>query len=141
MPVTSGSKGIHLYAPLDGSQSPEQATAVARELAMALEAEHRDRVISSMKRSERDGKVFVDWSQNNGAKTTVSPYSLRGRDRPMVAAPRTWEELASPGLEQLDYLTVLEPRTRAGRPAGPAGRPGSARDPHTGPAGHLPKHA
>ena len=36
-----------------------------------------------MKRSQRDGKVFIDWSQNNGAKTTVSPYSLRGRERPM----------------------------------------------------------
>ena len=108
VPVTSGSKGIHLYAPLDGSQSPEQATAVARELAVALEADHRDRVISSMKRSERDGKVFIDWSQNNGAKTTISPYSLRGRDRPMVAAPRTWEEMADPDLAQLDYTEVLE---------------------------------
>ena len=108
VPVTSGSKGVHLYAPLDGSQSPEQATALARELARALEADHRDRVISSMKRSERDGKVFLDWSQNNGAKTTISPYSMRGRDRPMVAAPRTWEEMADPALRQLDYTEVLE---------------------------------
>ena len=108
MPVTSGSKGIHLYAALDGSQSPEQATAVAHELARALEADHRDLVISSMKRSLRDGKVLLDWSQNNGAKTTIAPYSLRGRDRPMVAAPRTWEELADPDLAQLDYTEVLE---------------------------------
>ncbi|MGI3784257.1 MAG: non-homologous end-joining DNA ligase, partial [Janthinobacterium lividum] len=107
VPVTSGSKGIHLYAPLDGHQTPDQATAVARELALALEADHPDRVISSMKRSERDGKVFVDWSQNNGAKTTVSPYSLRGRPQPWVAAPRTWEELEDPGLAQLSYVDVL----------------------------------
>ncbi|MET1004256.1 MAG: ATP-dependent DNA ligase, partial [Propionibacteriaceae bacterium] len=53
IPVTSGSKGIHLYAPLDGSQSPEQASAVARELARALEADHPDLVISTMKRSDR----------------------------------------------------------------------------------------
>jgi bifunctional non-homologous end joining protein LigD len=106
VPVTSGSKGIHLYAPLDGSLSSDQATEVARELALALEADHRDRVISSMKRSDRDGKVFIDWSQNNGAKTTVSPYSLRGRDHPMVAAPRTWEEIAGPELTQLDYTQV-----------------------------------
>src|ERR671917_2753190 len=116
VPVTSGSKGIHLYAPLDGLQSPEQATAVARELALALESDNRDRVISTMKKSERDGKVFVDWSQNNGAKTTVSPYSLRGRDRPMVAAPRTWEELASPDLEQLDYAAVLDRIRELGDP-------------------------
>ena len=84
------------------------AVAGARtEIGLPLEADHRDRVISSMKRSERDGKVFIDWSQNNGAKTTVSPYSLRGRDHPMVAAPRTWSELISPGLEQLDYEAVL----------------------------------
>ncbi len=107
VPVTSGSKGIHLYAPLDGSQSAEEATAVARELARALEADHPDRVISNMKRSERDGKVFLDWSQNNGAKTTVSPYSLRGRSRPMVAAPRTWAELESDDLAQLEYEEVL----------------------------------
>ncbi|MGI3785077.1 MAG: non-homologous end-joining DNA ligase, partial [Janthinobacterium lividum] len=108
VPVTSGSKGIHLYAPLDGSQTPEQATAVARELALVLEADHPDRVISSMRRSERDGKVFVDWSQNNGAKTTVAPYSLRGRPQPWVAAPRTWEELEDPHLAQLGYEEVLE---------------------------------
>ncbi len=108
VPVTSGSKGIHLYAPLDGGQTPEQATAVARELALALEADHPDRVISSMRRSDRDGKVFVDWSQNNGAKTTVAPYSLRGRPQPWVAAPRTWEELEDPDLAQLGYEEVLE---------------------------------
>ena len=60
-----------------------------------------------MKRSERDGKVFIDWSQNNGAKTTVSPYSLRGRDRPWVAAPRTWDELGDPDLRQLEYQEVI----------------------------------
>jgi bifunctional non-homologous end joining protein LigD len=60
-----------------------------------------------MKRSDRDGKVFLDWSQNNGAKTTVSPYSLRGRPHPTVAAPRTWEELESPDLRQLTYTEAL----------------------------------
>ena len=119
MPVTSGSKGIHLYAPLDGSQTPDQATAVARELALALEADQPDRVISSMKRSERDGKVFLDWSQNNGNKTTISPYSLRGRHRPTVAAPRTWAELDSPDLRQLEYTEVLARLDEAGDPLAP----------------------
>ncbi|WP_375424621.1 ATP-dependent DNA ligase [uncultured Friedmanniella sp.] len=106
-PVTSGSKGIHLYAALDGSVTPEQATALARELALALEAEQPDRVISSMKRADRGGKVFLDWSQNNGNKTTISPYSMRGRSRPTVAAPRTWVELESADLRQLEYEEVL----------------------------------
>ena len=119
VPVTSGSKGIHLYAPLDGSQTPEQATEVARELALALESDHPDLVISTMKRSQRDGKVFIDWSQNNGAKTTVSPYSLRGRDRPWAAAPRTWEELEDPALRQLEYEEVLSRVADLGDPLAP----------------------
>jgi len=126
VPVTSGSKGIHLYAPLDGRATPEEATAVARELALALEADRPDRVISSMRRSERDGKVFVDWSQNNGAKTTVSPYSLRGRPHPWVAAPRTWEELEDPDLAQLTYADVLDRVARQGdllAPLAPATAP------------------
>ena len=116
LPVTSGSKGIHLYAPLDGSQTSDQVSAVAHELARALEADHPDLVVSDMKKSLREGKVLVDWSQNNGAKTTIAPYSLRGRFRPTVAAPRTWRELASKDLRQLEYPEVLERVKRRGDP-------------------------
>jgi DNA ligase D, 3''-phosphoesterase domain/DNA polymerase LigD, polymerase domain len=108
IPVTSGSKGIHLYAALDGALSTADASTVAHELANALQAAHPQRVTSVMRRDGRDGKVFLDWSQNNGAKTTVSPYSLRGRERPWVAAPRRWDELAEPGLRQLELAEVLE---------------------------------
>ncbi|MBT2567925.1 ATP-dependent DNA ligase [Arthrobacter sp. ISL-85] len=107
VPVTSGSKGIHLYAALDGTQTSDQISAFARELARALEADHPDLAVSDMKKSLRKGKVLVDWSQNNAAKTTVVPYSLRGRPTPMVAAPRTWREIESPELRHLDYQEVL----------------------------------
>ena len=107
LPVTSGSKGIHLYAQLDERQTSDQVSAVARELARALEADHPDLVVSDMKKTLRTGKVLVDWSQNNGNKTTIAPYSLRGRFRPTVAAPRTWKELSSPNLAQLEYDEVL----------------------------------
>ena len=107
-PVTSGSKGIHLYAPLDGKSTSEQVNAVAKELALTLEREHPDLVVAKMQRSLREGKVLVDWSQNNASKTTVCPYSLRGKARPTVAAPRTWEEIGSPGLAQLDFHEVLD---------------------------------
>lgn len=113
-PVTSGSKGIHLYAALDGSNDSAAVSAVAHELARALEADHPDLVVSDMKKSLRDGKVLVDWSQNNRNKTTIAPYSLRGRDRPTVAAPRTWEELDAPGLEQLEMDEVAERVARDG---------------------------
>jgi len=108
LPVTSGSKGIHLYAALDGRQTSDQVSEVAHELARALEADNPDLVVSDMKKSMREGKVLVDWSQNNGNKTTITPYSLRGRFRPMVAAPRTWQELEDPDLVQLDYRAVID---------------------------------
>lgn len=114
LPVTSGSKGIHLYAPLDGRWTSDQVSAVAHELARALEADHRDLVVSDMKKSLRHGKVLVDWSQNNQAKTTIAPYSLRGRLTPMVAAPRTWRELESASLRQLDFEEVLTRVSRKG---------------------------
>ena len=116
MPVTSGSKGIHLYAALDGKQDAAAVSEVAHELARALEADHPDLVVSDMKKTLRDGKVLVDWSQNNGNKTTIAPYSLRGRERPMVAAPRTWRELASKDLEHLDMGQVLARVKRRGDP-------------------------
>ncbi len=108
VPVTSGSKGIHLYGRLDGSMSSDEASEFAREVAEAIEADMPGKVVSRMAKALRPGKVFIDWSQNNGSKTTIAPYSLRGRDRPMVAAPRTWEELADPELRQLDFREVLD---------------------------------
>jgi bifunctional non-homologous end joining protein LigD len=107
VPVTSGSKGIHLYAALDGKQTSGQVSAFAHELARAIEADHPELAVSDMKKELRAGKVLVDWSQNYATKTTVTPYSLRGRSRPSVAAPRTWAELESPDLAQIEYTEVL----------------------------------
>jgi len=112
-PVTSGSKGIHLYAHLDGTQTSDAVSAVAKELARAIEADHPDLVVSQMSKAARPGRVFIDWSQNNGSKTTIAPYSLRGRAEPTVAAPRTGEELDDPGLRHLLFAEVLE---RSGDP-------------------------
>jgi bifunctional non-homologous end joining protein LigD len=119
LPVTSGSKGIHLYARLPGTQTSEQVSAVAKALAQALEADHPDLVVSSMSKALRPGRVLVDWSQNNGKKTTIAPYSLRGRAQPWVAAPRTWEELDNPGLRHLRFDEVLDRVERLGDPLAP----------------------
>ena len=108
MPVTSGSKGIHLYTALDGRQTSDQVSQVAHELARALEADHPELIVSSMRKTLRGGRVLIDWSQNNGKKTTIAPYSLRGRFRPTVAAPRTWAELEDPDLRHLEAHEVLE---------------------------------
>lgn len=92
-PVTSGSKGMQLYASLGGDLTSDQVRDLAQQLAQEMTAKHPDLVLWKMTKSLRPGKIFLDWSQNVAAKTTISPYSLRGRDLPCVAAPRTWAEV------------------------------------------------
>ena len=118
-PVLSGSKGLHLYAALDALPRGEapadshESTDLAREVAEQLQREHPGLVTASMTKQRRGGKVFLDWSQNAGSKTTVAPYSLRGRDRPYAAAPLRWDEVeagaADPlDIDQLTFTEVLE---------------------------------
>ncbi|MCV7301059.1 ATP-dependent DNA ligase [Mycobacterium barrassiae] len=113
-PLTSGSKGLHLYVPLEKPISSRGASVLARRIAVQLEKTMPKRVTATMTKSMRSGKVFVDWSQNNGNKTTIAPYSLRGRDEPTVAAPRTWNEIEDPDLRHLRFDEVLERVERDG---------------------------
>jgi len=105
-PVTSGSKGIHLYARLPAPVSPDGARKVAKQIATQLQKEMPDRVTASMAKSQRIGRVFIDWSQNSGSKTTLAPYSLRGTPQPWAAAPRDWDELEDKDLRQLTFTEV-----------------------------------
>lgn len=91
---TSGAKGLHLYAALT-DVTGEQARELAHTIARTLEGTHPTLVVSSMAKAERPGKVFVDWSQNTHAKTTIAPYSLRATPHPAVSTPVTWEQLAA----------------------------------------------
>ncbi len=115
VPVTSGGKGMQLYAPISGRQDAMTVHGYARAIAEELERAIPKLVVSRMTKALRPGKVLFDWSQNHPAKTTISPYSLRGRELPTVAAPRTWTELEAGGLAQLTLEAVLE------RLAGPDG--------------------
>jgi bifunctional non-homologous end joining protein LigD len=92
---TSGSKGLQLYARADGLDSAEATSAYAKGLAQRLEKEQPELVVHRMTKALRPGKVLVDWSQNSPAKTTVSVYSLRARERPTVSTPVTWDEVGA----------------------------------------------
>ncbi len=110
---------------MDVPITSEQATEWARLAAEQLERAMPALVVSTMPKSARRRKVLVDWSQNHPAKTTIALYSLRGRQRPTVAAPRTWDELAAPKLRHLELGEVLD-RVAAGldpMASLPAGRP------------------
>jgi bifunctional non-homologous end joining protein LigD len=118
-PVLSGSKGLHLYATLPSRLPPDESTALAKEIAKELQAEHPGLVTATMTKARRHGKVFLDWSQNAGSKTTIAPYSLRGRERPYVAAPVSWGEVTAGaedplGLEQMTFPEVLDRVERLG---------------------------
>ncbi len=93
IPKTSGSKGLQIYVPLNTPISYDATKSFAHALARLLEDEHRELVVSDMKKSLRVGKVLVDWSQNDEHKTTVAVYSLRAREHPTVSTPVTWEEV------------------------------------------------
>jgi bifunctional non-homologous end joining protein LigD len=94
LPKTSGGKGLQLYAKVSGITA-EEASAQAKAYAERLEEEQPDLVVSRMTKSLRTGKVLIDWSQNNGSKTTIAPYSLRARTHPTVSTPVTWSEVES----------------------------------------------
>jgi len=89
---TSGSKGMQVSAPIDVDDQ-DVPSQYAHAIAKQLEAAHPDLVVSRMTKSLRPGKVLVDWSQNNPAKTTVAPYSLRAREAQTVSTPITWDEV------------------------------------------------
>lgn len=111
-PVTSGSKGMQLYASLPGDLTSDQTRDLAMQLAQELTKKNPDLIVWKMTKSLRPGKVFLDWSQNVAAKTTICPYSLRGKDAPTVAAPRTWDEVEAGAegekFEQLEFEDVLD---------------------------------
>ncbi len=92
-PKTSGSKGLQIYVPLNTPTSYEQTKSFAHAVARLLEQEHPELVVSDMKKAVRTNKIFVDWSQNDQHKTTISIYSLRARERPTVSTPVAWDEV------------------------------------------------
>ncbi len=113
-PVTSGSKGMQVYAGLDGERTADEVSVVAKALAQHLTERHPDLVLWRMTKSLRAGKVFLDWSQNSAAKTTICPWSLRGRETPCVATPRTWDEVqdAADGTRGITQVLLPDALTR-----------------------------
>ena len=90
---SSGSKGLQLHIPLNTPTSYEATKPFAKALARAMEEAHPDRIVSDQKKTLREGKVLIDWSQNDASKTTICVYSLRAKSRPYVAAPLRWSEV------------------------------------------------
>jgi bifunctional non-homologous end joining protein LigD len=107
-PKTSGSKGMQLYVPVRGAKW-QAIHGYAKQLGQRLAAERPELVVWQMKKELRGGKVLIDWSQNNAAKTTVAVYSLRARPQPTVSTPITWDEVEA--CRSPDDLVFTAPET------------------------------
>jgi bifunctional non-homologous end joining protein LigD len=113
-PVASGSKGLHLYVPLPRPVPSDDAVELARTVAAGLAAALPRLVELRMARDRRPGRVFLDVGQNVAAKTTITPYSPRGRAHPYVATPLTWAEVESGQPSPADVLTMPDRLARIG---------------------------
>ena len=116
---TSGSKGLQMYVPLNGSTATHEAAAqFAKAVGTVLERQTPDEVTTTMAKVQRADRVFVDWSQNAFHKTTIAPYSLRARPEPTVSTPVTWDEVdacaAGDVLLRFEASDVLERVARLG---------------------------
>ena len=130
-PKTSGKKGMQLCCPISGTQNAELVSAYAKSVAEELAAMVPGSITAKMAKAIRPGKVFIDWSQNNAAKTTVTPYSLRAQDEPTASTPLTWDEVeavATGAAEPRHYRAaeVLERVDKHGDLMGELLRPGPA---------------
>jgi bifunctional non-homologous end joining protein LigD len=111
---TSGSKGLHLAVPLHTDTTDDETKQFALAAGQLLATRDPKRVTVVMKKEERTGRVFVDWSQNDQNKTTIAAYSLRARERPTVSTPVSWDEVSDaldggdPSVLAFEAADVLE---------------------------------
>lgn len=104
---TSGKKGMQLYCAISATQPSDVVSAYVKRLAEELARAHPRRITAQMAKRLRPGKVFIDWSQNAAAKTTVAPYSLRAEPAPSVSTPLSWDEVERGGIGKFTPAQVL----------------------------------
>ncbi|WP_076068673.1 DNA ligase D [Sphingomonas montana] len=117
-PLLSGGKGIHVVAPLDASAEWPAVKDFADRLARALAQAHPRRFTANMKKSERTGRIFLDWLRNQRGATAILPYAVRARANAPVAAPISWDELES--TETAARYTIADAAELLERAASPA---------------------
>jgi bifunctional non-homologous end joining protein LigD len=112
---TSGSLGLHVFAPLSPGHTFDETKAVARALAERLAVREPGLVVGTVSRSLRAGRVFIDWVQNDESRSTVAAYSLRATPWPLVSTPLLWDEVeAAIAADRADRL-LFGPREAVDR--------------------------
>ena len=105
-PMLSGGKGVHVVVPLTPTRDWAAVKDFAHRFALAIAEAHPKRFTANMKKTERRGRIFLDWLRNQRGSTAVLPYSARARPRAPVAAPISWNELD--GIDTGGHYTILD---------------------------------
>lgn len=99
----TGSRGLHVWVPLDRSANFDEVRKVASNLAEALAARRPDERTTEQRKAKRGDRVFLDIARNAYGQTVVAPYSVRARPEASIATPLDWQELDSPDLQPHRY--------------------------------------
>lgn len=116
LPKTTGSKGLHIYVPLQAAWSSVEVRAAAVALARELQRRRPDLITAEWWKEERGARVFVDFNQNAPHKTIFGAWSVRPRVGAQVSTPFRWEELEAIDPEALTMLVVPERVAHDGDP-------------------------
>ena len=118
---TSGKKGLHVFVPLHHPGTTfDDTKQFSRAVAEILQKNYPDLVTARMAKEYRQGKVFINWSQNDASKTMVGVYSLRAGTKPMVSFPLTWGEVEAaagrgdPATLQILYAEAVDRAEKSG---------------------------
>jgi bifunctional non-homologous end joining protein LigD len=130
---TSGSRGLHVFVPLDRSADFTRVRAFARDLARYLAKQHPDRLTTEQRKAKRGDRVYLDILRNAYGQTTAAPYAVRAKEGAPVATPLDWSEVADARLTPQRY-TIANIFRRLSRKADPwrdmASRAGLLDRPH-----------
>jgi bifunctional non-homologous end joining protein LigD len=96
--------------PLNSPVTYGETKPFARRIAARLAERHPESVVDEMPKRRRAEKVFLDWGQNDAAKSTIAPYSLRAMTWPTVSTPLGWDEVERAAAERRSDLLAFGPR-------------------------------
>ena len=113
--MTSGSRGVHVVAPLRRRAHADEVRAVAGEIAEVVAARLPDELTTFWRKEKRGGRVLVDVARNTYAQTTVAPYAVRALPGAPVATPLAWDELEDPELHPRRWTLASVPARFAER--------------------------
>ena len=135
---TTGSRGLHVVAPVRPDTDFDTARQFARDVADVVAADDAKHRTVEVRKDKRGGRVYLDIMRNAYAQTAVAPYSVRARAGAPVATPLEWDELDTRGL-RADRFTIRDvPKRLAGQRDPWADRSRHARS-LSGPAERLAK--